>query len=198
MISKRNGLILVTGPTGSGKTTTLYATLSSLNSKEVNIMTIEDPIEYQLPGINQIQVNPRAGLIFARGLRSILRQDPDIIMVGEIRDLETAKIAIQSALTGHLVFSTLHTNDAPSAVTRLVDMGIERYLVEASVIGVVAQRLARKIALKGYQGRTGIYEIMLGTSPQKGMKTLVDNGKLKVNQEITNAEEVARVIYLES
>ena len=198
MISKRNGLILVTGPTGSGKTTTLYATLSSLNSKEVNIMTIEDPVEYQLPGINQIQVNPKAGLIFARGLRSILRQDPDIIMVGEIRDLETAKIAIQSAMTGHLVLSTLHTNDAPSAVNRLVDMGIERYLIEASVIGVVAQRLARKMTPNGYQGRTGIYEVMLGVFPQQGMKTLANNGKLKVNQKITNTEEVARVIYLES
>jgi type II secretory ATPase GspE/PulE/Tfp pilus assembly ATPase PilB-like protein len=198
MILKRNGLILVTGPTGSGKTTTLYATLSSLNSKEVNIVTIEDPVEYQLPGINQIQVNPKAGLSFARGLRSILRQDPDIIMVGEIRDLETAKIAIQSAMTGHLVFSTLHTNDAPSAVIRLVDMGIERYLVEASVIGVVAQRLARKIAPKGYQGRTGIYEIMPGVSPRKGIKNLADNGKLKVNQGITTPEEVARVIYLEN
>ena len=126
MISKRNGLILVTGPTGSGKTTTLYATLSTLNAREVNILTIEDPVEYQLPGINQVQINPKAGLTFARGLRSFLRQDPDIIMVGEIRDLETAKIAVQAALTGHLVFSTLHTNNAPSAIIRLVDMGIDR------------------------------------------------------------------------
>jgi type II secretory ATPase GspE/PulE/Tfp pilus assembly ATPase PilB-like protein len=197
MISQRNGVILVTGPTGSGKTTTLYATLSTLNSKETNITTIEDPVEYQLPGINQVQVNPKAGLTFARGLRSILRQDPDIIMIGEIRDLETAKIAIQSALTGHLVFSTLHTNDAPSAVIRLVDMGIDRYLVEASVIGVVAQRLVRKISSDGYKGRTGIYEIMPGISPQKGMKTLTENGLLKIKQGITTQEEVARVIYLE-
>ncbi len=198
MISKRTGIILVTGPTGSGKTTTLYATLSALNSKEVNIMTIEDPVEYQLPGINQIQVNPKAGLTFARGLRSILRQDPDVIMVGEIRDLETAKIAFQAALTGHLVFSTLHTNDAPSAVTRLADIGIEPYLIEASVIGVVAQRLVRKISPKGYKGRTGIYEVLLGSKPQRGMKTLVESGMLKVKQGITSKEEVARVTYLES
>jgi type IV pilus assembly protein PilB len=198
IIAKRNGIILVTGPTGSGKTTTLYATLSELNSKDVNILTIEDPVEYQLPGINQIQVNPKAGLTFARGLRSFLRQDPDIIMVGEIRDLETAKVALQAALTGHLVFSTLHTNDAPSAITRLVDMGIDRYLVEATVIGVVAQRLARKISPQGYKGRMGIYELMLGTSPQKGMKTLRDNGIRKIKDGITSQEELARVIYLES
>lgn len=161
MIAKRSGIILITGPTGSGKTTTLYATLARLNNKEINIMTIEDPVEYQLPGINQIQVNTKSGLTFARGLRSILRQDPDVIMVGEIRDLETAKTAIQSALTGHLVFSTLHTGNAASAVIRLVDMGIDRYLVEASVIGVVAQRLVRKIG----GGREGIFEIMEGTVP---------------------------------
>lgn len=198
MIAKRSGIILVTGPTGSGKTTTLYSTLSSLNSKLVNITTIEDPVEYQLPGINQIQVNPKAGLVFAKGLRSILRQDPDIIMVGEIRDLETAKIAFQSALTGHLVFSTLHTNDAASAVTRLVDMGIEQYLVEASVIGVVAQRLVRKLTPEGLKGRIGIYEVMSGISPQKGMRSLAENGKQKVTQGITTKEEVARVIYLEN
>ncbi len=198
MISKRSGLILVTGPTGSGKTTTLYTTLSQLNSKEVNIMTTEDPVEYQLPGINQIQVNYKSGLTFSRSLRSILRQDPDIIMVGEIRDLETAKIAIQSALTGHLVFSTLHTNDAASAVTRLIDMGIDGYLVEASVIGVVAQRLARKSSPDGYKGRIGIYEVMLGAKPHQGMKTLADNGMLKVKQGITTEEEIARVVYLDN
>ncbi len=198
LISRKNGLILVTGPTGSGKTTTLYATLSSLNSREVNIITIEDPVEYQLPGINQIQINPKAGLTFARGLRSILRQDPDIIMVGEIRDPETAKIAVQAAMTGHLVFSTLHTNDAPSAVTRLVDMGIEHYLVKDSVIGVVAQRLVRKFTPREYRGRTGLYEIMRGTLPHAGMKTLAQNGLLKVKRGITSREEVARVIYLGS
>jgi type II secretory ATPase GspE/PulE/Tfp pilus assembly ATPase PilB-like protein len=197
MIAQRAGLILVTGPTGSGKTTTLYATLATLNAKEVNITTIEDPIEYQLPGINQIQVNLKSGLTFARGLRSILRQDPDIIMVGEIRDLETAKVAVQSALTGHLVFSTLHTRGAASAVTRLVDMGIERYLVEDSVIGVAAQRLVRKKSAHGYEGRSGIYEVLLGTTPQNGMRTLVDNGLAKVEAGITTEEEVRRVIYLE-
>ncbi|OGB88683.1 hypothetical protein A3J44_00630 [candidate division WOR-1 bacterium RIFCSPHIGHO2_02_FULL_45_12] len=198
MISKRTGLILVTGPTGSGKTTTLYTTLATLNAKDVNIMTTEDPIEYQLPGINQIQVNQKAGLTFARSLRAILRQDPDIIMVGEIRDLETAKIAIQSAMTGHLVFSTLHTNDAPSALIRLVDMGIDRYLVEASVIGVVAQRLVRKVSLNGYNGRMGIFEVMAGGTPRQNMKTLAENGKLKVQQELTTREEIARVIYLDN
>jgi type IV pilus assembly protein PilB len=197
IISKKAGIVLVTGPTGSGKTTTLYATLSQLNSKEVNIITIEDPVEYQLPGINQIQINPKAGLTFARGLRSILRQDPDIIMVGEIRDLETAKVAIQAALTGHLVFSTLHTNDAPSAVTRLIEMGIEKYLVEATVLGVVAQRLIRKVMPQGYKGRTGIYEVMSGTIPQKGMKTLSQDGLSKVKQGITIREEIARVLSLE-
>lgn len=194
MIAKRSGLILVTGPTGSGKTTTLYSTISTLNSKKINIMTIEDPVEYQLPGINQIQVNTKAGLTFARGLRSILRQDPDVIMVGEIRDLETAKIAIQSALTGHLVFSTLHTNDAPSTVTRLIDMGIDKYLVEASVVGVVAQRLARIISANNCKGRTGIYEILAGT---RRTKTLAENGLLKVAQGITTREEIARVVYLD-
>ena len=197
IISKKAGIVLVTGPTGSGKTTTLYATLSQLNSKELNIITIEDPVEYQLPGINQIQINPKAGLTFARGLRSILRQDPDIIMVGEIRDLETARVAIQAALTGHLVFSTLHTNDAPSAVTRLIEMGIEKYLVEATVLGVVAQRLIRKATPQGYKGRTGIYEVMSGTIPQKGMKTLSQDGLSKVKQGITIREEIARVLSLE-
>ncbi len=143
LIKKPNGIILVTGPTGSGKTTTLYAILSYLNSPEKNIITIEDPVEYQLPGIGQIQVNPKIGLTFAQGLRSILRQDPDIILVGEIRDLETAEIAIQASLTGHLVFSTLHTNDASGAITRLTDMGIEPFLISSSVIAAVAQRLVR-------------------------------------------------------
>jgi type IV pilus assembly protein PilB len=139
------GMVLVTGPTGSGKTTTLYSSLLKVNRPEVNIMTVEDPVEYNLYGINQVQVNPEIGLTFARTLRAFLRQDPDIIMVGEIRDTETAEIAIEAALTGHLVLSTLHTNDAPSTVTRLVDMGVEPFLVSSSVILVVAQRLARRI-----------------------------------------------------
>lgn len=138
-----HGIILVTGPTGSGKTTTLYAVLSSINTPDINIITIEDPVEYQIAGISQIQVNPKIGLTFARGLRSIVRQDPDVILVGEIRDRETAEIGVQSALTGHLVFSTLHTNDSASAITRLVDIGVEPFLISSSVIAVCAQRLIR-------------------------------------------------------
>jgi len=145
LIEKPNGILLVTGPTGSGKSTTLYATLNILNSIEKKIMTIEDPVEYRLDGINQLQAKPKIGLTFAAGLRSFLRQDPDIMLVGEIRDKETADIAIQSALTGHLVLSTLHTNDAPSSIVRLVDMGVEPFLISSSVIGVIAQRLVRKI-----------------------------------------------------
>ncbi|MEJ2697727.1 MAG: type II secretion system ATPase GspE [Candidatus Sulfobium sp.] len=143
LLNRTNGIILVTGPTGSGKTTTLYAALNRIHTEEKNIITIEDPVEYQLKGIGQISVNPRIGLKFASGLRSILRQDPDVIMVGEIRDAETAEIAIQASLTGHLVLSTLHTNDAASAIVRLVDMGIEPFLVASSLIGVLAQRLVR-------------------------------------------------------
>jgi len=145
LIHQSHGIILVTGPTGSGKTTTLYAALSTINSTERNIITIEDPIEYQLQGVGQMQVNPKIELTFANGLRSILRQDPDVIMVGEIRDSETAEIAIQAALTGHLVFSTLHTNDSASAVTRLVEMGTEPFLVSSSVLAVMAQRLLRRV-----------------------------------------------------
>ncbi len=145
IITTPYGMLLVTGPTGSGKTTTLYASLNMINSDDKKIITIEDPIEYQIDGINQIHVKPRIGLTFANGLRHIVRQDPDIIMIGEIRDIETAEIAIHSALTGHLVFSTLHTNDAPGAVTRLLDMGIEGFLVSSSLIGVLAQRLVRVI-----------------------------------------------------
>jgi type IV pilus assembly protein PilB len=144
-IKKPNGIILVTGPTGSGKTTTLYTMLNILNSMEKKIMTIEDPVEYKLKGINQVQTKPKIGLTFAAGLRSFLRQDPDIMLVGEIRDKETAEIAVQAALTGHLVLSTLHTNDAPSSVIRLIDMGIEPFLISSSVIGVIAQRLVRRV-----------------------------------------------------
>ena len=143
LITSPNGIILVTGPTGSGKTTSLYAILASINNPDINIITIEDPVEYQLPGISQIQVNPKIDLTFARGLRSIVRQDPDVILVGEIRDHETAEIAVQSALTGHLVFSTLHTNDSASAITRLVDIGVEPFLISSSVLAVIAQRLVR-------------------------------------------------------
>ena len=145
LISLSHGIILVTGPTGSGKTTTLYAGLSEINTPEKNIITIEDPVEYQIAGIGQVHVNRKVGLNFANGLRTIVRQDPDVILVGEIRDLETAEIAIQAALTGHLVFSTLHTNDAASAVTRLIDMGIEPFLITSSVLAIIAQRLVRTV-----------------------------------------------------
>lgn len=197
IISKPNGIVLVTGPTGSGKSTTLYTILNELNSDDINIITIEDPVEYTMNGVNQVNVNNKAGLTFASGLRSVLRQDPDIVMIGEIRDEETAKVAVKAAITGHLVISTLHTNDAPSTITRLIDMGVEPYLVSTAITGVIAQRLVKKIcnhckyeyeassyeknilsesiyeSLKlykgegcgycnntGYQGRTGIYEIM--------------------------------------
>lgn len=143
LVKTPNGIILVTGPTGSGKTTSLYSILSSINTPDINIITIEDPVEYQLKGISQIQVNPKIDLTFAHGLRSIVRQDPDVILVGEIRDLETAEIAVQSALTGHLVFSTLHTNDSASAITRLVDLGVEPFLISSAVVSVIAQRLVR-------------------------------------------------------
>jgi len=145
LITKPYGMILVTGPTGSGKTTTLYTTLAKINSPENKIITLEEPVEYQLRGINQIQVNTKIGMTFANGLRSIVRQDPDIILVGEIRDRETAETAIQSALTGHLLFSTLHTNDAAGAVTRLLDIGVENFLLSSTLLGILAQRLVRVI-----------------------------------------------------
>jgi general secretion pathway protein E len=145
VINQPHGLILITGPTGSGKTTTLYGTLEKINSEKHKIVTVEDPVEYQLAGITQIQVNPHIGLSFASGLRSIVRQDPDILMIGEIRDHETAEIAIESALTGHLVFSTLHTNDAAGAITRLQDMGVESYLISSSLLAIQAQRLVRRV-----------------------------------------------------
>src|SRR5207248_4683196 len=145
LIDLPNGIVLVTGPTGSGKSTTLYASLQDLNADDVNICTVEDPVEYALSGVNQFQVNEKAGFTFAGALRSLLRQDPDIIMVGEVRDAETACLATQAALTGHLVLSTLHTNDAPGAVVRLYNLGVEPYLVGATVCGVLAQRLVRKL-----------------------------------------------------
>ena len=145
LVMRPTGALLVTGPTGSGKSTTLYAALSQINRPEINIITVEDPVEYRLAGINQVQINTRAGLTFASALRSILRSDPDVVMVGEVRDGETAKMAIEAALTGHFVLSTLHTNDAPGALTRLNEMGVEPFLVGAAVTGVLAQRLARKL-----------------------------------------------------
>ncbi|HXF83267.1 MAG TPA: type IV-A pilus assembly ATPase PilB, partial [bacterium] len=256
LASKPYGMILVTGPTGSGKTTTLYSTLHKINTADKNIITIEDPVEYQLGRVNQVQVNVKAGLTFANGLRAFLRQDPDIIMVGEIRDRETAEIAIQASLTGHLVLSTVHTNDAPSATTRLIDMGIEPFLITSSLIGVLAQRLARticahckesyvppvealhRLGLKpeageeivfyrgrgcdrckgsGYKGRVGIFELMVmsdgirdlilkGASSSdirelaisEGMKTLREDGILKVLEGITTVDELLRVVFVET
>ena len=180
LINQPHGIVLVTGPTGSGKTTTLYAALSRLNASTTNIMTVEDPIEYDLNGVGQTQVNARIDMTFAKALRAILRQDPDVIMIGEIRDLETAQIAVQASLTGHLVLATLHTNDAASAVTRLLDMGIEPFLLSSSLLGVMAQRLVRKLCSQcktfdgstwhavgcercghtGYHGRVGVYELL--------------------------------------
>lgn len=148
ILSNPYGIILVTGPTGSGKSTTLYTSLNEINKEDINIVTVEDPVESQIQGINQVQVNPKAGLTFASALRSILRQDPDVIMIGEIRDSETAEIAVKASITGHLVVSTLHTNDAPSSITRLNDMGIEPFLIGASVVGVIAQRLVRRLCPK--------------------------------------------------
>ncbi|HYW58396.1 MAG TPA: ATPase, T2SS/T4P/T4SS family [Polaromonas sp.] len=173
LITQPHGIILVTGPTGSGKTTTLYAALSRFDALSSNVMTVEDPVEYELPGIGQTQVNARIDLDFAKALRAILRQDPDVIMIGEIRDFETAQIAIQASLTGHLVLATLHTNDSASAITRLTDMGVEPFLLSSSLLGVLAQRLVRKLcapcagkgctacALTGYTGRTGVFELLV-------------------------------------
>lgn len=190
VIRQPHGILLVTGPTGSGKTTTLYAALSRLDAQHTNIMTVEDPVEYHLDGVGQTQVNPRIDMSFAKALRAILRQDPDVVMIGEIRDLETAQIAVQASLTGHLVLATLHTNDAASAVTRLVDMGVEPFLLASSLLGVMAQRLVRRLCPQckaphpvplegaadtphyrpvgcpvcghsGYKGRYGVYELLL-------------------------------------
>jgi general secretion pathway protein E len=255
LVTRAHGIVLVTGPTGSGKTTTLYAALSKINSPDLNILTIEDPVEIPLKGVGQVQVNPKIELTFANGLRAFLRQDPDVIMVGEIRDLETAEIAIQASLTGHLVLSTVHTNDASGAITRLVDMGVQPFLVASSLVGVLAQRLVRvlcpdcrkpyvptreereQVGLSdeilaqagnpaviykasgcpacqqtGYQGRTGIYELMLvdddiralvlkntdsstikRAAVDHGMLTLMQHGAYKVALGITTAAEVLSV-----
>jgi general secretion pathway protein E len=180
LVKQPHGIVLVTGPTGSGKTTTLYAMLTRLDAARTNIMTVEDPIEYDLAGIGQTQVNARIDMSFARALRAILRQDPDVIMIGEIRDQETAQIAVQASLTGHLVLATLHTNDSVSAVTRLLDMGIEPFLLSSSILGILAQRLVRKLCTDcrgagcpkcsdtGYYGRTGIYELLEIDEPLRG------------------------------
>ena len=190
LIQQPHGILLVTGPTGSGKTTTLYASLERVDTSTTNVLTVEDPIEYELPGIGQTQVNTKIDLTFAKALRAILRQDPDVIMIGEIRDFETAQIAIQASLTGHLVLATLHTNDAPSAITRLIDMGVEPYLLSSSLLGAQGQRLVRKLCLSckrhgpdglwhpvgcaacnqtGYKGRTGVYELMTVDDKLRGL-----------------------------
>jgi general secretion pathway protein E/type IV pilus assembly protein PilB len=250
LISLPHGIILVTGPTGSGKTTTLYSSLIEINDPTTKIITTEDPVEYQLPGINQIQVHPKIGLTFAQSLRSILRHDPDVVLVGEIRDLETAENAIQASLTGHLVFSTLHTNDASGAFTRMGDMGVEPFLVASTVEAIMAQRLVRRLCKNcceivdpatldlpvdfphemfagqevfgpvgcrecrgvGYRGRLGIYELLVNddklrelaqersstweikkTAVANGMKTLRDDGWLKVLAGETSIDEVLRI-----
>ncbi len=255
LMTRSHGIVLVTGPTGSGKTTTLYGALAKINRPDLNILTIEDPVEIQLRGVGQVQVNPKIELTFANGLRSFLRQDPDVIMVGEIRDLETAEIAIQASLTGHLVLSTIHTNDAAGAITRLADMGVQPFLVASSLVGVLAQRLVRMLCpacreaytpsqeeldqasitpdilaragnprqiyravgcpacqRTGYQGRTGIYELMLvdddirqlilrnvdstaikTAAVRHGMLTLLAHGAYKVARGITTAAEVLSV-----
>jgi type IV pilus assembly protein PilB len=232
LLKRPQGMILVTGPTGSGKTSTLYAALNFLIDETINIVTVEDPVEYRLAGINQVAVSDRAGLTFAAGLRSILRQDPNVVMVGEIRDLETAQIAFQAAQTGHLVLSTLHTNDAPSAVTRLVDMGIPSYLVASSVIAVQAQRLVRRLCdcktmedgrfepngcemcrYTGFRGRLAVHELLRLTPKVRaaltshassdslrhiarvaGMRTMYEDGQLKMNHGLTTLEELLRVV----
>ena len=224
LIAQPHGIILVTGPTGSGKTTTLYAALSQLDAHRSNIMTVEDPIEYELPGVGQTQVNAKIDLTFAKALRAILRQDPDVIMIGEIRDFETAQIAIQASLTGHLVLATLHTNDASSAVTRLTDMGVEPFLLSSSLLGVLAQRLVRKVCTvcagkgcdscgqTGYQGRTGVFELLVTNDAIRaqihnrtseadirtaalasGMTLMRDDGERLVRSGITSREELLRV-----
>lgn len=253
LIERPHGIILVTGPTGSGKTTTLYCALEKINSPEKKIITVEDPVEYQLKGINQIQVKPQIGLSFANALRSIVRQDPDVILIGEIRDTETADIAIHSALTGHLVLSTLHTNDAPSAITRFIDMGMEDYLLTSTILCILAQRLVRVVcphckvptqpnpffleemgikeegdikvmegkgcehcSFTGYFGRTGIFELLImddemrrfilsekdaskikELARKKGMRTLREDGWLRVKSGITTLSEVMRVTHEE-
>jgi len=160
VLMQPHGILLVTGPTGSGKTTTLYTALDRLNQPDVKILTVEDPVEYQMPGINQIQVKPQIDLTFANALRSIVRQDPDVIMIGEIRDLETAQIAVQSALTGHLVLSTVHTNDAPSTVNRLLDMGVDDYLLTSTIVGIQAQRLVRTLCQQCKEPYTALPELV--------------------------------------
>ena len=213
-LAQNNGIILVTGPTGSGKTTTLYAGLNLLNDQSRNILTVEDPIEYAVDGIGQTQVNNKVGMTFAAGLRAILRQDPDVVMVGEIRDKETAEIAIQASLTGHLVLSTIHTNDTLGAITRLIDMGVEPYLLASSLRTIISQRLVRKLSSDGetYSGRQGIFEILdidqnvkeliNDDFSEKKVRDIIDpqhdfleeSGQKLIQEGVTTLEEVRRVL----
>jgi general secretion pathway protein E len=183
VLEQPHGILLVTGPTGSGKTTTLYTALSKLNTPDVKIITVEDPVEYQIEGINQIQAKPQIGLDFANALRSIVRQDPDIIMIGEMRDLETARIAIQSALTGHLVLSTLHTNNAAGGVTRLLDMGVEDYLLTSTVNGILAQRLVRRLD----PATAEQYEAMPEVIEEFGLDRYTDERPIKLWRPVPSA-----------
>lgn len=214
-LKRPSGLILVTGPTGSGKTTTLYSCLKEISRPEIAITTIEDPIEYALPGITQIPANSHTGLSFANGLRSIVRQDPDVIMVGEIRDAETARIATNAALTGHLVLSTLHTNDAPGTLPRLIDMGIDPYLIAATVTLIISQRLIRLSSADGFSGRSVIAETLeidellrqaiIDRAPsntitdlatQSGFVKMINHGHTKIAEGKTTPAELARIIYV--
>ncbi|MEO1007902.1 MAG: GspE/PulE family protein [Planctomycetota bacterium] len=220
-VDRPNGMLLVTGPTGSGKTTTLYSALAMVDRDSRNVMTIEDPVEYRLEGISQMQVNVKRGVTFATGLRSLLRQDPDVILVGEIRDHETAELAVQASLTGHLVLATLHTNDAPSAIPRLLDIGVEPFLVTSSLLGVMAQRLVRKLATKEekaetgerYRGRMGVYELMrmndelrtltaqradgvllMEAAKRAGFKPMIEDARVKAQKRLTDEDEIRRVL----
>ena len=220
-VDRPNGMLLVTGPTGSGKTTTLYSALGMVDRDSRNVMTIEDPVEYRLEGISQMQVNVKRGVTFAAGLRSLLRQDPDVILVGEVRDHETAQLAVQASLTGHLVLATLHTNDAPSAIPRLLDIGIEPFLVTSSLLGVMAQRLVRRLATEEeraetgqmYRGRMGVYELMrmndelrtltaqradgvllMEAAKRAGFKPMIEDAKMKAAKGMTDEAEIRRVL----
>ena len=220
-VDRPNGMLLVTGPTGSGKTTTLYSALGMVDRDSRNVMTIEDPVEYRLEGISQMQVNVKRGVTFAAGLRSLLRQDPDVILVGEVRDHETAQLAVQASLTCHLVLATLHTNDAPSAIPRLLDIGIEPFLVTSSLLGVMAQRLVRRLATEEeraetgqmYRGRMGVYELMrmndelrtltaqradgvllMEAAKRAGFKPMIEDAKMKAAKGMTDEAEIRRVL----